>query len=61
METILLILFLAIVVAALSGGSRPEPPIYQIQVMQPEQPRSHGHLIAAVVLMLFILLMLAGG
>jgi hypothetical protein len=61
METILLIIFLAIVVAALSGGSRPEPPIYRIELVPPEQPRGHGHLVAAVVLMLLIILMLAAG
>ena len=61
METILFIIFLALVVAALSGSRPAEPPIYRIELVQPEQPRGHGHLIAAVVLMLLIILMLAAG
>jgi hypothetical protein len=61
METILVIAFLAIVVAAVCGKGPAEPPIYQIQLVQPEQPRGHGHLVAAVVLMLLIILMLAAG
>jgi hypothetical protein len=61
METTLFIICLAIVVAAVCGKGPAEPPIYQIQLVPPEQPRGHGHLIAAVVLMLLIILMLVAG
>jgi hypothetical protein len=61
METILFILFLALFVMALSGKGPAEPPIYQIQLVPPEQPRGRGHLIAPVALMLLIILMLAAG
>jgi hypothetical protein len=61
MDMLLFIICLAIVVAALSGGRPAEPPIYQIQLVPPEQPTGRGHLIIAVALMVFILLMLASG
>jgi hypothetical protein len=60
METILVIAFLAIVVAALSGRGPAEPPPYRIEIVPPEQPAGgRGHLIIAVALMLLIILMLA--
>jgi hypothetical protein len=58
---LLILLFLALFVSALFGKGPAEPPIYQIQLIPPEQPRGHGHLVAAVVLMLLIILMLAAG
>jgi hypothetical protein len=62
METILLIAFLALFVMALCGRGPAEPPIYQIQLVPPEQPAGgRGHLITAVVLVVIILLIVAAG
>jgi hypothetical protein len=58
---LLILLFLALFVSALCGKGPAEPPIYRIELAQPEPPRGHGHLIIAVVLVVFVLLMLAGG
>jgi hypothetical protein len=58
---ILIFVCLVIGAALLCGNGPAEPPIYQIQLVPPEQPRGRGHLIAAVVLMLLIVLMLASG
>jgi hypothetical protein len=61
METILFIVCLAIVVAAVCGKGPAEPPIYRIELVPPVEPRGHGHLVAVVVLMLLIVLILAAG
>jgi hypothetical protein len=62
MDTILFIIILAIVVAALCGKGPAEPPIYQIQLVPPEQPAGgRGHLITLVVLVVIILLIVAAG
>jgi hypothetical protein len=59
---ILILVFLVIGAALLCGNGPAEPPIYRIQVVPPEPPAGgRGHLIIAVVLMVFILLMLAAG
>ncbi len=52
---------LGIVVAVTSGGQPPEPPIYQIQLVPPEQPAGRGQIWIALGLVVFILLMLAAG